>query len=348
MDSLTQIVLGGAVGELLLGKKLGNKAILWGAIAGTIPDLDTIPGQFMGTVDRLSIHRGFSHSIIFAILLAPLLAWLVGKLYRKKEANWWEWTQLFFWGLFTHPLLDIFTTWGTQFFWPLEWRIALHSIFVIDPLYTLPFLLCLILLMFLKRKSRSRALLNRIGLMISSIYLLWSLGVKLYVNHQVEGFLDRNGIDYLSYQSRPTPLNTLLWTFNIEQEEAFLITYYSIFDEQVDLKFVSIPKQHELLKAYRNHPDIEELIFLTKDYYTIQEDENGLLMNDLRFGMVDGLDGKEGDFVFSYKIQKKGGELQIEQERRSFEGAGDYLTRLWERMLGRSSVLEARTKEFTK
>ena len=38
MDSLTQIVLGGAVGEAVLGKKVGNRAILWGAVAGTIPD----------------------------------------------------------------------------------------------------------------------------------------------------------------------------------------------------------------------------------------------------------------------------------------------------------------------
>ena len=111
MDSLTQIVLGGAVGEAVLGKKVGNKAILWGAIGGTIPDLDTIPGQFLDTVSRLEIHRGFSHSIVFALLISPLLGWLIYKLYKKKkEATIWGWTQLFFWCIFTHPLLDIYTT----------------------------------------------------------------------------------------------------------------------------------------------------------------------------------------------------------------------------------------------
>jgi len=40
MDSLTQIVLGGAIGELVAGRKMGNRAVLWGAIAGTIPDLN--------------------------------------------------------------------------------------------------------------------------------------------------------------------------------------------------------------------------------------------------------------------------------------------------------------------
>ena len=85
MDSLTQIVLGGAVGEAVLGKKVGNKAVLWGAIGGTIPDLDTIPGQFMDTVSRLEVHRGFSHSIVFALLIAPLLGFVIHKLYQRKN-----------------------------------------------------------------------------------------------------------------------------------------------------------------------------------------------------------------------------------------------------------------------
>jgi len=42
MDSITQIVLGAAVGDAVLGKKIGNRAMVWGAIAGTIPDLDVL------------------------------------------------------------------------------------------------------------------------------------------------------------------------------------------------------------------------------------------------------------------------------------------------------------------
>ena len=34
MDAVTQIALGAAVGEATLGKKAGNKAVVWGAIAG--------------------------------------------------------------------------------------------------------------------------------------------------------------------------------------------------------------------------------------------------------------------------------------------------------------------------
>ena len=72
MDSITQIVLGAAVGEAVLGKKVGNKAMLWGAIAGTIPDLDVIVGKFFQPITALEMHRGFSHSIIFALLFSPV------------------------------------------------------------------------------------------------------------------------------------------------------------------------------------------------------------------------------------------------------------------------------------
>ncbi|MEC8133776.1 MAG: metal-dependent hydrolase, partial [Bacteroidota bacterium] len=47
MDSLTQIVLGAACGEATLGKKIGNKALLFGAIGGTIPDLDVFVGNWL-------------------------------------------------------------------------------------------------------------------------------------------------------------------------------------------------------------------------------------------------------------------------------------------------------------
>ena len=55
MDSITQIVLGAACGEIALGKKIGNKAILFGAIGGTIPDLDVLIGSlyYSNEIDSL-------------------------------------------------------------------------------------------------------------------------------------------------------------------------------------------------------------------------------------------------------------------------------------------------------
>ena len=335
MDSVTQIVLGGALGEAVLGKKVGNKAVLWGAIGGTIPDLDTIPGLFLDTVNRLEIHRGFSHSIIFAILISPLLGFLISKIYKKKnEANWWGWTQLMFWAIFTHPLLDIFTTWGTQLLWPLEWRIAIQSVFVIDPLYTLPFLLCLIVVLFLKRNNPKRLKWNRAGIAISSFYLLITVGLKLYVDQVFEIALNNANYKFSRFDSRPTPLNAILWTSNIELEDRFLITYYSIFDANRELEFFEFPKNEALLHPYRNDPKIEKLIQLTKGFYTIEKTSNGIAMNDLRFGLTEGFNQGKGDFVFTYLISKQKGKLQVEQKKQNFNGMESAMFSLWDRIKG--------------
>jgi len=84
MDSLTQIVLGAAVGELAQGKKLGNRAMIWGAIAGTIPDLDVFVGKlYKDPVDELAFHRGISHSFFFALTFSMVLSYLTYWLYDK-------------------------------------------------------------------------------------------------------------------------------------------------------------------------------------------------------------------------------------------------------------------------
>jgi len=65
MDSISQIALGAGVGELVLGKKIGNKAILFGAIAGTIPDLDVF-------VNFLSHSANRKHCVSTEVTAMPL------------------------------------------------------------------------------------------------------------------------------------------------------------------------------------------------------------------------------------------------------------------------------------
>lgn len=179
MDSLTQIVLGAAVGEAVLGKKVWNKAMLYGGIAGTIPDLDVMATHFTDTVTALSVHRGFTHSIVFSVVFAPIFGWLVSRYESYKSIKGWSW--LFFWAFFTHPILDAHTTWGTQLFWPMDLRLAFKTIFVIDPLYTVPFLVFLILAMLQKRTSSKRRLYNNVGLIISSSYLAFTFLLKWWL-----------------------------------------------------------------------------------------------------------------------------------------------------------------------
>lgn len=335
MDSLSQILLGAAVGESVLGKKVGNKAPLWGAIAGTIPDLDVFVARSFDVVTELSIHRGFSHSIVFSILAAPLLALLVKWIYKRKTVGNLEWTKLFFLALITHPLLDCFTTWGTQLFWPLPHRIAFHSIFVIDPLYTLPLLITVLTVLFMNRKSPRRAAINKWGLIISSIYLFSTLLNKMIINSTFEQDLKKQGISYLELQTRPAPFSTILWSANVERKDDFLLGYYSYLDDRPTIAYSKIPKQHELLYPYRNNDDVEKLLDLTKGYYTVTKDGEDVLINDLRFGMTEGWNSK-GDFVFQYRISTDAnGNTLISKKDNVFKNAGNLVSSWWERLKGR-------------
>ncbi|MEG7772362.1 metal-dependent hydrolase, partial [Listeria monocytogenes] len=86
------------------------------AIAGTIPDLDVFAKPFVSELTSLVSHRAFTHSILFSVLLAPLLGWAIHKIYKEKQGTLRDWQKLAFLSLITHPLLDCFTSWGTQVF----------------------------------------------------------------------------------------------------------------------------------------------------------------------------------------------------------------------------------------
>lgn len=330
MDSLSQIVLGAAVGEVVLGRKVGNKALIYGAVAGTIPDLDVIVGNFYDTVTALEIHRGFSHSLVFSILLAPVLGFFVSKIH--PQAKWKDWSKLMFWCLFTHPLLDCFTTWGTQVFWPLDLRIAFKSIFVIDPLYTLPFLVCLIAASRLKRTSKKRKKLNRLGLILSTGYLMFALIMKGITYSRFEDALEKQNISYSEMDTKPTPFNTLLWSANIKTKTDFLIGEYSVFDSQ-PIQFRAYPKQHDKIDHLRNYENLNRLINVTKGWYTITEKQNELYLNDLRFGLLS-LNPKSEIFAFSYKLEEKDNQLNIIENPKDRGDAKELLVQLWSRLKG--------------
>jgi inner membrane protein len=331
MDSLTQIILGAAVGEAVLGKKVGNKAMLYGAIAGTIPDLDVLATHFTDTVTAIAIHRGFTHSILFAILFAPVCGWLVSRYEAYKDFKGWSW--LFFWAFFTHPILDAFTTWGTQLFWPFEIRLAFQNIFVIDPLYTLPFLVFLILALRQKRTATKRAFYNKMGLVVSSCYLVATLFLKWNATTQFKDALKDQNIAYLQIDTRPAPLNTILWSANVETAQAFLLADYSPLDTK-PIAFQRYPKNHELLGDLIKKENVQQMIAISGNWYTITQKNNVLYFNDLRFGLLSA-EPQSQNFVFQYEMQvdPSGNVAFVETEKDTRDGK-KLLTALWERLKG--------------
>jgi inner membrane protein len=144
MDNVTHIFLGGAAAYAVFGDRLGQRAFWVGALAGTIPDLDILIHTGDTVRDHL-LHRHFTHSLVMVPVIAAIAA-LPFIIARKMRAMW---ASLFLAALvaaITHPICDLLTSYGTMIFWPFtERRYATDTIAVVDPFYTLPLVIGMIL-----------------------------------------------------------------------------------------------------------------------------------------------------------------------------------------------------------
>lgn len=315
MDSLTQIVLGAAVGEAVLGKKVGNKAALWGGIAGTIPDLDVIGSFFLSELGNLGFHRSFTHSFVFAFLFGPVLGWLIyKKVYKEKEADLRGWQWLSFWAFITHPMLDCFTNWGTQFFYPFSnYRVAFNTIFIVDPIYTLPFAICLIIALFLKKESNARRYFNNAGLAISCFVLFMTWVNQLSAQAAFRNTLRQTGSSYQRMTVQPMPLN-LLWYCVAEEEQGFRLGMYSVIGKTEDIVYRFIPKNESVYNDYPNPKTIDRLKWFSNGYAVLDKQHDSLMYRDLRFGLLnieDTAQAPKYTFSFYLPAQKDADIVQI-------------------------------------
>lgn len=295
MDSVTQFVLGAAVGEAVLGRKIGNKAALWGGIAATLPDLDVFV-PLGDVVKDFTYHRSASHSLFVLAILTPVLVWLINKIHpalREHKARWMLMIYLVF---VTHVLLDSFTAYGTQIFWPVSTiPVSWSTIFIIDPFYTLPLLVGVIAALIMTRNSVRGHLLNRFGLVISSIYLAWTVFAKVIVDQHIVDELRAQNISYDNVFTIPTPFNSLLWRAVITSETGYHEAYYSVFDKGGQIHFQHYASKNELLDGIEDYWPVQRLQWFSRGFYSVSLRQTDIVISDLRMG-------SEPNYVFQFKV----------------------------------------------
>lgn len=332
MDSVTQITLGAAVGEAVLGKKIGNKAPLYGAIAGTIPDLDVLFTGLMDYSEALLFHRGVSHSFVFAFLAAILCAAIVTRFEKYKQPKGWFW--LFFLAFVTHALLDAQTTWGVQLLWPLQTRFALDNIFIVDPFYTLPFAVFLVLAMLRNKKDPLRRKLNQFGVSVSCSYLMLSLVFKAAAFQKFESALIAKGISYSNINTRPSPMNIVLWSANVETEDTFLMGHYSLLGRDL-IEFDVYQKERGLPRKWESSESLNRMIRFTEGWYLITKKRDQYYFNDLRSGAYSFNKGSY-DFVFTYEMfEDETGDLSFLRVNTTPNNLGESMHEIWQQIIGR-------------
>ena len=272
MDSLTQIALGAAVGTAVLGRRLGARAALWGAAFGTLPDLDVLV-PYGDPVSDFTYHRAESHSLFWLTVAAPFLAVLPAWLHRAAGVGFRRWWLLAWLALVTHALLDAFTVYGTQLLLPFsDYPVGVGSIFIIDPLYTLPLLAGVGLALWLGRRGHVHAWRwNAAGLALSSLYLGWTVAAQSHVEGIVHRTLAATPLAQARALVTPTPFNSLLWRIVAMDRDGYDEGYYSLLDRVPAVAFEHHPSEPALLDSLRDDRNVRRLAWFTKGFYAVSE-----------------------------------------------------------------------------
>jgi inner membrane protein len=333
MDSLTHIVFGAAVGEALMGKKIGNKAMALGALAATIPDFDVVTALFVDPLQTNELHRGITHSLLFIIILAPLLGLLFSKWFKKDEVSWKQWSLFMFVGLITHPLIDIQTAYGTQLLWPLPNKFTFNNIFVADPFYTLPLLIIFIVALCYKRINPKRILFTRMALIVATIYMSLTFCFKYMAHQHFASELKKQNIAYQRLEAKPTALNAILWCAYVETDSSYLLGYYSLLDKNLNCHFDVFPKKNSLLARMSQEDKVKRLNYLTRNWYNVEAKNDTIIYYDLRFGQKEMNDDPTG-FVANYRLYYNHKELVVGPGSKDFKNFKSAFKKLIERILG--------------
>ena len=308
MDSLTQATLGAAFGEALLGKKIGNKGAILGAIIATIPDLDVALKPFYSGLQNISIHRGYSHSILFSVIGTFLITYVLSRIkWTNQIAKTRLW--LFSWvALFTHMLLDAFTSYGTQLFLPFtDWRVSFDSINIVDPVYTVPLLIGVLVSVFYYRKSdKKRNLPNTMGLIISSLYLLFTLANKQHIEQVFNTQLKEENIPSFRLLTVPGKVGNMVWYGVAKDKSQLHIGKYSLLEKN-KIEFHSFPINDQLLEGLDDYLT-DRMKWFAQGFYTIAEKDGKIRVYNMQCDMqgVREFGDYKAPTAFYFEIEHRG------------------------------------------
>jgi len=218
VDTLTQIALGATIAEAGFRRRLGGRAVAFGAVCGALPDFD-MALSFVDDWAVLIHHRGFSHSLLVLAVCAPLAGWL-GYRWARRKTPYRCWVHLAGWALLTHPLLDLCTTYGTQLLWPISTRrLALDAVAILDPFYSLPLLLLVLVARLRRIPPASCRRLAVATLAVSTAYLIAGYVQSQRAMAIGAAQLHLRGFPIAEIRATPTLGNIWLWRIVARDEQ---------------------------------------------------------------------------------------------------------------------------------
>lgn len=328
MDSLSQFALGAAIGVAVMHRRTRPwKAALIGGLVATLPDLDAFYDHG-DPVSNVTLHRANSHALFWLTLASPVVAFIAAITARERD-NFMRWWLAVWLALITHPILDWFTVYGTQILRPFtDFPYAVGSMFIIDPLYTLPLLIGIAAALILRNARGFRW--NLAGLIVSTLYLGWSVFAQTHVKAIAEASLNADGRKVEHLLVTPTAFNTVLWRVVAVTPEGYLEGFRSFFDREPRMRFDAYPRGEGLYQAVRGYPSVMRVAWFTQGFFKLGERDGKVIISDLRMG-------QEPYYSFNYVIGQRQSPTIAEIQPvlfREFYGLRAGIGWLWRRMRG--------------
>ena len=294
------------MGEAFAGRRMeGKKAMLWGMLAQSIPDIDFIASFWLDTPSNLLAHRGFTHSVLFGVIMALVLAKIAERWHhRSHNISYISWVLFFGVTIMIHIFLDVFNSYGVGWLEPFSHsRISFNIIYVADPFFSIAPGIALIALLWLKQKDKKRNFWWKFGLYTCFLYLGYCTVNKAYINREVKQLLVKQQIKYTRYFTTPAPLQNWLWYVVAGNDSGYYVGYRSVFDRAKQIKLEYFPRNTYLAGTVNDAKKVNQLILFSQQFYTVEKKQDTILFNDLRFGQVIGWQNPKEDFAFHYYLQ---------------------------------------------
>jgi inner membrane protein len=350
VDSITQAALGAVMGELVLGRQLGRRAIGWGALFGTLPDLDVIFSPVLDTARTLSFHRGISHSLLLMVIVSVWLAKPLARRWKKDKVTPQRAGLFVFLAWSTHVLIDVFTTYGTKVFSPFSgYPVSFDNLFIIDPVFTIPLLVAVIIGFFVKPKEWKKGKGLRSAwwcLGVSIFYVGLSFWAKYSVGKAIEGDLARRGVAWQRKMEAPSPFNIILWRTLVERPGEIWIGYRSVFDaSDLPIRWVVIPKGEDAMAKHAEQREVKTVLNFSKGWWIARKVPGGVWIADLRFGEGRAWDEKglalRPSFAWNFQAEDQKDRLHF--RRPESRGGSEMLRRMVRRAMGETAAWESST-----
>ena len=289
MDWITHASVGALAAEITLGKRMGNRALVWGAGFGIAPDLlDTLLSPFLSTAGKLAHEYGASHSLLLMVLLSLVLPrWLLKQWKPSKVTQ----PQA---GLFvalvwsTHLLVDGLGVRGVQLLWPhLGLPVAFNLLGQSDGFFTASLLVPLVCLAFLRAKKeqakRRRLWWWSVGL--SSGYVVLALLAKSAAGVGFAADLTRRGMTYESRLESPTPWNILLWRGMVDGGDEIWVGYRTVFEwHSTPVRWTVFPRERAAFAQYATTREAQRVAAFATGWWIARTNKTGLWLGDMRHG----------------------------------------------------------------